>query len=310
MGVPVSVPKINVEISLNSISRLIQQEGGVGGFPTPQIPSSLPWYGVYLWTVFFKIDGDTVYVDENLKVQGTAKLFPTPGNQGDLPTYSNLNVVSIPAANGYFRTVLTPIPVNSFNTTVPGALGCVAVVLLQNDTPADAVAQGHQALNNSLQQGLNSLISSLTITHSTVTDDDVTALENQVSSAVKSAITNALSTWNKALTFLGLQNQDSMAGTVVYRFVPSDLTASPPAGIPLQNGFPDQSAIQFAGGEPLPIPLWITMTFQGNVIADPRPISLRRILTRLDAVSVRKAMMSASIPFQSGSVNSWANAVA
>jgi hypothetical protein len=307
----VNVPKINVEISLDSISRSIQLQGGVGFSPPPQIPSSVPWFGVYLWTVFFKIDGDTVYVDENLKVQGTAKLFPTPGNQGDLPLNFSLNSVAIPAANGYFRTALTPIPVNTLNMTVPGAMGCVAVVLLQNDTPADAIAQGHQALNDSLQQGLNSLISSLTIAHPTVTDDDVTALENQVSSAVKSAITNALSTWNKALTFLGLQNQDSMAGTVLYRFVPSDLTASPPAGIPLQNGFPDQSVIQVVGAEPLPRPLLITLTltFQGSVVADPLPLSLRRILTRLDAVSVRKAMASTSIPFQAGSVNSWANAV-
>jgi hypothetical protein len=306
----VSVPKIKVEISLDSISRLIQQEGGGASFPPPQIPSSLPWYGVYLWTVFFKIDGDTVYVDENLKVQGTAKLFPTPGNQGDLPTYDNVNFVSIPAANGYFRTVLTPIPVNTFNTTVPGALGCVAVVLLQNDTPSDAVAQGHQALNNSLQQGLDSLISSLTITHSTVTGDDVTALENQVSAAVKAAITNAVSTWDKILTGLGLQNQDSMAGTVVYRFAPSDLTSSPPAGIILQNGYPDQTVIQFGGaGTGSDNPLFITLTLQGSIVADPLPISLRRILTRLDAFSLRKAMTSAPIPFQSGSVNSWANAV-
>ena len=305
-----SVPKINVEISLDSISRLIQQEGGGTSFPPPQIPSSLPWYGLYLWTVFFKIDGDTVSVDENLKVQGTAKVFPTPGNQGDLPWNASLNSVAIPAASGHFRTVLTPIPVNTFNTTVPGALGCVAVVIFQNDTPADAIAQGHQALNDSLQQGLNSLISSLTIANSTVTGDDVTALEQQVSAAVKAAITNALSTWKKALTFLGLQNQDSMAGTVVYRFVPSDLTGSPPAGIPLQNGFPDQAVIlSGAAGQPIDAPLLITLTFQGSVVANPLPISLRRILTRLDAVSVRNAMTSTSVPFQSGSVNSWANAV-
>ncbi len=306
-----SVPKIKVEISLDSIYRLIQQGGGDGNFPTPVIPAALTWYGAYLWTVFFKIDGDKVYVDENLKVQGSAQVFPTPGDQGDLSTNPSSDSVPIPAANGYFSTELIPIAVNSFNTTVPGTLGCVAVVILQNDTPANAVAQGHQTLNDSLQQGLDTLISELSIAHSTVTDDDITALQNQVSAAVDSAIKNALGTWNQILTALGLKIQDSVAGTAVFRFSANDLTSSPPAGIVLQNGYPTQSQIQCAGGESAfgNEYLWITLTFQGRIVADPLPLSLRRVMTRLGDTSVRKAMASTSIQFQSGSVNSWTNAV-
>jgi len=37
----------------------------------------------YLWTVFFKIDGDTAVV-RNLALEGTATVVGTPGNHGNL----------------------------------------------------------------------------------------------------------------------------------------------------------------------------------------------------------------------------------
>jgi hypothetical protein len=66
----------------------------------------------YLWTVFFKVDGDTVTVTEKLGLQGTATVVGTSGNQGNL---KNTNVsagenVAIPAAIGKYHTVLRPIP--------------------------------------------------------------------------------------------------------------------------------------------------------------------------------------------------------
>jgi hypothetical protein len=306
----VSVPTIRTQINLDSISRLVQQlSGGSGGFQPPQIPTALSWYAMYLWTVFFKIDGDTVFVDENFKVQGTATVVGTPGDYGDLPTDPNSNSVSIPTATGYFRTKLTPIPIRPLGTTVPGVLGCVAILVAQNDTPDDAVAQGHQALNNSLQQALDALIASLTITNSTITDQEIQAIEQQVSSAVTSAITNALGLWSKILTGLHLENQASVLGTVIYRFSSSDLTSSPPAGITLQNGYPTQTVIQFGGAGFQPPP-WITLTFQGKIVADPLPLSLKRILTRLGLASVRRAMASSPVPFQPpGSIEGWVDAI-
>src|ERR1700681_2403647 len=40
---------------------------------------------IYLWSVFFKVDGATVTVNSALKLQGTATVVGTVGNQGDLP---------------------------------------------------------------------------------------------------------------------------------------------------------------------------------------------------------------------------------
>ena len=56
----------------------------------------------YLWTVFFKIDGDTTLVNSALNLQGSATVIGTPGNHGDLPNHdvdAGENV-AIPAALG------------------------------------------------------------------------------------------------------------------------------------------------------------------------------------------------------------------
>ena len=41
----------------------------------------------YLWTVFFKIDGDTAVVNTSFTLQGSATVVGTPGNHGDLPNH-------------------------------------------------------------------------------------------------------------------------------------------------------------------------------------------------------------------------------
>lgn len=305
-----NVPRIRTQITLDAISWVVQQIGGASGSPNVA-------FGMYLWTVFFKVDGDTVRINESFNAQGTATVVGTPGDHGDLAGTGDSNLVSIPAANGYFRTVLTPIPVQNFATTVPGALGCVVILMAQNDTPSDAVAQGHQALNSSLQQALDALIPTLGIKNPTVTQDDINAIQQQVSAAVSGAIKDTLTIWDKILTVLDLTVQDSVIGTLIYLFSPTDLTESLPTGILLQNGYQNgqatQTEIQFAvaGAGPFlgPTP-FVTLTFQGRVVADPYPLSLTRILARLGLTSVRQAMASTPVPFQPpGSVENWIDAI-
>jgi hypothetical protein len=152
---------------------------------------------IYLWTAFFKIDADNVKVDQNFKLlQGSATVVGTPGNIGDLPNGDSdftSDWISVPTSLGDFRTVLVPIPVVDFpGVTLPGVVGSVAVLLAHNFTSDDAAVQGHNALNSSLQQQLNDLISNVSIHDETVTDADVQNMKTQISSAVKSAVTDAL----------------------------------------------------------------------------------------------------------------------
>jgi hypothetical protein len=284
-------------------------------------PNLVPAYPAYLWTVFFKIDGDTVFVNEALKVQGTATVVGTTGNHGDLGTalISTLpGSIPIPAELGDFSTLLKPIPVgvkslsseiSPSTLTVAGVLGCVAIFFFQIGTPDDDLEPGHQALNSSLQQALNQLISSFTITNHTVTAAEVAAIQKQVETAVTAAITNAVSTGNKILTWLDLEGQDVLVGAVNYQFSGDDLASSPAAGITLENGYPNPTKIPLVG-YPTPGAAQVMFSFHGKVFGDAYPLSLRKILTRLDQSSVKAAMEATKVPFTPHSVNSWADAVA
>ncbi len=267
----------------------------------------------YLWTIFFKIDGDTVYVGEDLMLHGSATVVGTPGDHGDLPGNGALSNVAIPSQLGEFRTVLTPIPIRFVSgINVPGVVGCVAILLLEEDTPADAVAQGHQALNSSLQNALDAEISKLGVNNQNITDADVKAITEQVTNAVKKAITNSLSTWEQIVTWLGFENQDNLIGTAIYRFnAQNDLADSAPQGISLQNGYPDPSPIVYTfqvSAFPIIIgeSVW---TFHGTIIGDPLPISLRRVLVGLGyqqpLPGVREAMGTHLVK----SLRAWIDAV-
>ena len=73
----------------------------------------------YLWTVFFKIDGDTSSVARDFKLQGTATVVTTPGNHGNLPNHDvdAGEDVPVPTAIGNFMTRLKPIPLVEPRTT-------------------------------------------------------------------------------------------------------------------------------------------------------------------------------------------------
>jgi len=257
-------------------------------------------YPVYLWSIFFKIDGTTAQVNGSFQLQGTATVVPTPGNHGDLPGSPTPDgITPIPASLGDFVTILEPIPVSGFSVTVGGVLGYVGILLQQLDTPDGDIAPGHQAMNNAVQQGLNNLIPTLGAKNQKPTQAEIDAIESQASSAVTAAVTNALGIGYKLLTFLGLQQQDDLWGDVVAFYTPSQLVASSPKGIPVNDGI-------YSGAAPSPsLPLF---TFKGTVVADPLPLSMRRIMTGIGhapPVSIRSAMGTPVTP----SLLAWINKV-
>jgi hypothetical protein len=303
-----NTPLTRVRITLQNIS-LAAFDGYKNPIPVPGLP-------LYLWTVFFKIDGEIVdgqpraYVDSTLTLQGQATIFPTSGDHGDLSAIGNLqpvtDVVSIPASLGDFRTVLTPIPIQipGLNMTADGVVGCAAVLMYQDSTPDDAAAQGHNALNSSLQQQLDNLIPTLSAKQQTPSQAQVQALENQISSAVTAAVKNALSGWDKFLTWIGNKSQDSAMGSVAYYVSAGELASSPPAGISVTNGYPNPTSItipEFESGS-------IKVQFNGIITGDPLPLSMKRILTRVGVNRV-SAAMAATSGQSGGSVTGWIDAI-
>src|ERR1041385_4950059 len=203
----------------------------------------------YLWTVFFKADGDTVNAESGT-LQGTAAVTGTAGNHGDL-NKSSVNAgddVPIPASLGQFSGFVKPIAGPS-GTLLPGAIGYIAVLLEQDSTPDHAIATGHNALNQAVQAELNSLLPTLTLANLSNLDPLLKGIKDRVSAKVKSAISNAQSTSEK----ITHPNQDDTIGTDVKVIFaqddkvgtdPFDLKADPVA---ISTAFHDEGSWSLTG---------------------------------------------------------------
>jgi hypothetical protein len=178
-------------------------------------------------------------------------------------------------------------------------VGWLGILLYKQDTPADAVAAGHQALNNGVQQALNDVIPTITNKNQNITQGDISSAVNLIQSQIISAIENSLSIWDKLGTVLNDEFQDSYVGTAIQYFKESQLLGSPPQGIPIKY------AVDYGGKLD---PKLYVFTFNGTVIANFPPFSLSRILTGLGhaaRVSMRALMGASKTP----SLSAWIKAV-
>ena len=121
----------------------------------------------YLWTVFFKIDGDTVVLGDDAFLHGTCTLVGTPGSHGNLgdTDVDAGDDVLIPRAIGELLGTLRPIPladgIQHQLPTVPDAGGVVGVVfvLMEEDQVSDEGAEaGHARLNSLVEEAINGFI--------------------------------------------------------------------------------------------------------------------------------------------------------
>ncbi len=258
--------------------------------------------------MFFKVDGTTVQVElmgtSGFKLQGTATVVGTPGNQGDLPggvqaSFFQIETTAIPSSLGNFSTTLVPFPAPIVGSAGGMIVGWLGILFYQQDTPADAVAAGHEALNNAVLQALNNVIPTVTNPNQPITQADISNAESLIRTQVVNAIVNSLSIWDKLGTFLNDTFQDTYVGTGLQYFTDSQLMSSPALGIPIKQSIP------WGGTED---PNLYTFTFNGTVLADFPPFSLRRIMTGLGhapPVSLRALMA----PALTSSLLAWIEAV-
>jgi hypothetical protein len=198
----------------------------------------------YLWTVFFKIDGTTVRLNDSLMLEGNATIFATPGSHGNLNDndVDGGDTVSIPGAIGDMSMTLTPIPVPDFVKPVLGAddlpavAGCIIVLMEEDNVTDDGAEAGHRALNNAVQNALDGLIPTLGVSHRTVTDDDINQLTGQIQSKVEDSIKNEQNIFENIWSWL---NPDDTIGTKVWQFSGDDLLSQNP--IHLQQRWPNEN---------------------------------------------------------------------
>lgn len=185
----------------------------------------------YLWTVFFKVDGDTVALGDDLFLHGHATVIPTPGSHGNLgdTDVDEGDDIAIPAAIGELVTTLRPIPVPAWVTDafgvedVGGVLGVVTVLMEEDNVSHAGAEAGHAALDAFVRQALDGLIPTLGVTHSEVTDDDIDALTQGAEDAIAEAIESAQSGWENFVSWL---NADDQIGNHVFTFSHDALAAT------------------------------------------------------------------------------------
>lgn len=194
----------------------------------------------YLWTVFFKVDGDTVVVNSddlgNIFLQGAPTVVTTPGSHGNLGTsdVDEGDTINVPAIIGEYRTVLKPIPLTVpvlGKTEVGGIIGCIVVLMEEDNTSDSDAARGHERLDSAVRDQLTALLGTLGITKPEPTEEDIAAMSDRIGSAVKSAIQDGVGVveW-----LLGFGNMDDQVGSAVFRFSHGTLESS--AGTPIPFG--------------------------------------------------------------------------
>jgi hypothetical protein len=203
----------------------------------------------YLWTVFFKIDGDTTVVNPGFALQGTATVVGTPGNHGNLPNHDvdPGENVPIPAVIGSFSTQLKPIPLQQpFGDfkAVGGVMGAITVLMEQDNTPGRAVAKGHDALNKAVEDSLNALIPTLNFGHQEPTDAEIEAMQQKIGDAVTQAIKDGVSVWD---WLKGFGNMDDKIGSEVFRFSHKQLEMNGAGGIDIQKRFKNEGDWELQG---------------------------------------------------------------
>jgi hypothetical protein len=206
----------------------------------------------YLWTAFFKIDGDTVVLDladdgrPGLWLRGPCTFAATSGAHGDLGDASveEGDDVPIPSALGEVALSLTPIPATERahfpeGFTIDGRLGLVVALLEQNSVTDAAAAAGRAAFNQALERGINQLIPTLGVANQVVTDADRARLTKQVFDAVHDAIVDHQGFWRNVLSFL---DGDEMIGSSVVLADGGTLASNPIQAIEqrLQRRFREQ----------------------------------------------------------------------
>lgn len=208
----------------------------------------------YLWTVFWKVDGETIVVNTDGPappfVQGFPIVVGTPGNHGNLGTtdVDEGDDVAIPAIIGEYHTTMRPIPLTTpFGpvTEVGGMLGCVVVLMEEDFTNSDAIQRGHEALDSSVRDRLAELVGSLSITKPEPTDEDIAAVSDQIGEAVKSAIGDGVSVLSWIASW---GNMDDQIGSAVFRFSHKQLEESGGVRIPFGRRWDNEGDWELTGG--------------------------------------------------------------
>lgn len=244
----------------------------------------------YLWVVYFKIDGETVVVNSDGPaapfLQGPPVVVGTPGNHANLGNtdVDEGDTVAIPAIIGEFHTEMRRIPLTTPIAgveSVGGMLGCVVILMEEDNTSSSAIAQGHDALDSSVRDRIAAVMATLSIAHPEPTEEEIEALSDRVADAVKDAIGEGVS----VLSWLaGFGNMDDEIGSAVFRFSHSQLEGMQGAPLPFSRRWDNEGDWEVFGS--------ITAT----ALPDRESACCRRLSARVDKLEAELAKLRTERP--------------
>jgi hypothetical protein len=215
----------------------------------------------YLWTVFFKVDGETLVVNSEGPsapfVQGAPTVVPTPGNHGNLGTtdVDEGDDVTVPAIIGEWHTVMRPIPLTTpilGVSEVGGMIGCIVVLMEEDFTPSADIARGHDAFDSKVRDKLAEVIATLGIGHTEPTEEEIEEITEQIGDAVRSAIGDGVNVFE---WLVGFGNMDDQIGSDTFRFSHSQLEGAGGMPIPFRRRWRSEGDWEIFGRiSAIPIP--------------------------------------------------------
>jgi hypothetical protein len=190
----------------------------------------------YLWTIFFKIDGETIkHTPGQFVLNGNAVFKFGPGSHENLGTHAvdPGDTVQIPPAIGEFHTQLQPIILTNGTKTipVPGIVGAIAVLMEEDNVSDSGAEKGHQALNNFVQTEINNFIHGINLIQFVGVEHPedklnelIEAMKKKIqdgaAGVVSTAIEKAQGFWSNLWSGI---NADDKIGSAVWTFSQQDI---------------------------------------------------------------------------------------
>jgi hypothetical protein len=114
----------------------------------------------------------------------------------------------------------------------------------QDNTPDEAIAKGHEALNQAVQTALDNLIIKLNAFHTAPSDDDIKTLSAAVAQQVQDTISNDVSIWD---WLSGFGNEDDQIGSQVFYSSQAEICQALYAGVRLSADWDNEGSWQLSG---------------------------------------------------------------
>jgi len=176
----------------------------------------------YMWTVFFKLDGHKLSLNELLKLDGEGDIITTAGSHNNLGVRKAKagDIINVPSKIGQYKTQMKPIPVfDAFKPILPngigGIIGVVTVLLEKDHVSYKGAEAGHKALNQGVKEAMLELVKSRTLTNPNVSEEELNMFEKDIIADTENAI---IKKQNIIQNLWSVINKDDVIGVKVFFF--------------------------------------------------------------------------------------------